>query len=123
MAKDIKNEINEAENTVAGDSPASETVSKKEYDELLRKLEAFEYKDDPGEVRAESERLMTEKTPIRLAYGNDDVFVCVNGKAMLIKRGETVEIPKAYAKVLQNAAEQNEAAKRLIDELSSKADF
>lgn len=121
MAKDIKN--NEAENTVAGDSPASETVSKKEYDELLKKLEALEHKEDPDEVRAESERLMTEKTPIRLAYGNDDVFVCVNGKAMLIKRGETVKIPKAYAKVLQNAAEQNEAAKRLIDELSSKADF
>lgn len=119
MAKDIKDEINEA--ATAEDSSA--TVSKKEYDELLRKLEAFEHKDDPGEVRAESERLMTEKIPIRLAYGNDDVFVCVNGKAMLIKRGETVEIPKAYAKVLQNAAEQNEAAKRLIDELSSKADF
>lgn len=32
----------------------------------------------------------------------DDVFVGVNGKSWLIKRGEEVEVPEYVAKVLQN---------------------
>lgn len=33
----------------------------------------------------------------------DDVYVAVNGKGMLIKRGVEVEIPKAYAEVLERS--------------------
>lgn len=31
----------------------------------------------------------------------DDVYVAVNGKSYLIKRGETVEVPACVAEVLQ----------------------
>ena len=32
----------------------------------------------------------------------DDVYVCLNGKPYLIKRGETVEVPAGVAEILQN---------------------
>lgn len=32
----------------------------------------------------------------------DDVYVCINGKSWLIKRGEEVEVPANVAEVLQN---------------------
>jgi hypothetical protein len=32
----------------------------------------------------------------------DDVYVAVNGKSFLIKRGETVEVPDYVAEVLQH---------------------
>lgn len=35
----------------------------------------------------------------------DDVFVGVNGKTYLIKRGETVEVPESVAEVLQHREE------------------
>ena len=60
---------------------------------------------------------------IELYKDNDkyknDVFVCVNGKSMQIKRGERVRIPKAFAEVLDNAEAQRKFAGRTIDRLSS----
>lgn len=50
----------------------------------------------------------------------DDVTVIVNGKSMQIKRGERVRIPKAFAEVLDNAAEQRKFAARTIDRLRDK---
>lgn len=35
----------------------------------------------------------------------DDVYVAVNGKSYLIKRGETVEVPDFVAEVLQHKEE------------------
>ena len=35
----------------------------------------------------------------------DDVYVAVNGKSFLIKRGETVEVPDYVAEVLQHKEE------------------
>ena len=35
----------------------------------------------------------------------DDVYVAVNGKSFLIKRGETVEVPDYVAEVLQHREE------------------
>jgi hypothetical protein len=35
----------------------------------------------------------------------DDVYVAVNGKSYLIKRGETVEVPESVAEVLQHKEE------------------
>lgn len=32
----------------------------------------------------------------------DDVYVAVNGKSLLIKRGEPVEVPEEYVEVLKN---------------------
>lgn len=122
MAKEVKNAALKVEGT-SSPSAAPETVSREEYDKLLDKLKKLEEKNDPGKIKEESDKLMDEKVSVKLAYGTDDVFVCVNGHSILIKRGERVEIPKAFAMVLENAAEQNEAARRLIDELSSKSEF
>lgn len=46
----------------------------------------------------------------------DDVFVCVNGKNRVIKRGEKVKIPKAYAEVLENSKAQDKATAKMMDE-------
>lgn len=35
----------------------------------------------------------------------EDVYVAVNGKSYLIKRGETVEVPASVAEVLQHKEE------------------
>ena len=40
----------------------------------------------------------------------DDVFVCVNGHACIIKRGETVMVSPAVSEVLRHAEEQREKA-------------
>lgn len=40
----------------------------------------------------------------------DDVFVCVNGHACIIKRGETVMVHPSVAEALKNAEEQRERA-------------
>lgn len=36
----------------------------------------------------------------------DDVFVQINGKSILIKRGEKVKIPKKYATVIEQSIQQ-----------------
>jgi hypothetical protein len=46
----------------------------------------------------------------------DDVFVCVNGKNRVIKRGEKVKIPKAYAEVLENSKAQDRETAKMMDE-------
>lgn len=46
----------------------------------------------------------------------DDVFVCVNGKNRVIKRGEKVKIPKAYAEVLENSKAQDKATAKMMEE-------
>ena len=62
---------------------------------------------------------------IELYKDNDkyknDVFVCVNGKSMQIKRGERVRIPKEFAEVLDNAEAQRKFAGRTIDRLRDKS--
>lgn len=46
----------------------------------------------------------------------DDVFVGVNGKGYMIKRGERVMVPEEVKEVLDNSMEQDEFTARLIDE-------
>jgi hypothetical protein len=50
----------------------------------------------------------------------DDIFVSVNGKRYIIKRGEEVIIPKSVYEVLMNSQKQNQAAYRLMDEQAGK---
>ena len=49
----------------------------------------------------------------------DDVFVCINGRNKVIKRGEKVKVSKAYAKVLEQSMKQDGAA---ADLMNQKAD-
>jgi hypothetical protein len=46
----------------------------------------------------------------------DDVFVCVNGKDMVIKRGVKVKVSKAYAEVLEHSKVQDTATAKMIED-------
>lgn len=46
-----------------------------------------------------------------------DVFVGVNGKSYLIKRGMEVEMPKSVVEVLENAEKQNEFALEYMEKV------
>jgi len=65
---------------------------------------------------------MEELVPVRLFKDNDryadDVFVCVNGERILIKRGETVHIKRKFAEVLEQSQTAKEHAAMLSDRLS-----
>lgn len=51
----------------------------------------------------------------------DDVYVAVNGKGYLIKRGEYVEVPASVAEVLQHKEEMLETAMAYEAQASAKA--
>ena len=69
-----------------------------------------------------------DKVTIHLFKDNDkysgDVFVGVNGKNWLIKRGEDVEVPRCVAEVIKNAEAQRNLAidgqNELSDEFEAK---
>ncbi len=49
-------------------------------------------------------------------YKNDDaVYVSVNGKAVLVKKGETVELPVCFAEVIENSIRAAGEAERFIE--------
>lgn len=56
----------------------------------------------------------TDLVPVRLFKDNDkyseDVFVALNGRRYLIKRGEEVKIPRCIKEVLDNAEAQRREA-------------
>ena len=52
----------------------------------------------------------------------DDVYVQVNGKSYLIKRGETVEVPASVAEVLQHKEEMLAVAMEFEDQAAANAD-
>lgn len=62
-----------------------------------------------------------EMVEIELFYDGerykDDVFVQVNGKSVLIKRGEKVKVSKAVAEVIQNSLQQKAQAAELMSKL------
>lgn len=76
-----------------------------------------------AEAEAKEKAWLEEKVPIRLFKDNDrykdDVYVCVNGERLLIKRGENVEIPRKFALVLEQSAQQDTATANLIEQKST----
>ncbi len=49
-------------------------------------------------------------------YKNDDsLYVSVNGKAILVKKGETVELPECFAEVVENSLAAAGEAERFIE--------
>lgn len=52
----------------------------------------------------------------------DDVYVAVNGKSYLIKRGETVEVPASVAEVLQHKEEMLAQAMEFEAQAAANAD-
>lgn len=54
-------------------------------------------------------------------YEKDDVYVAINGKSYLIKRGETVEVPEYVVEVLENKERMLAVAYAFEEEASAKA--
>lgn len=52
----------------------------------------------------------------------DDIFVCINGRPMQIKRGVKVMIPRAVAEVLTQSIESDRQTARMMDSLASEFD-
>ena len=52
---------------------------------------------------------------------NDDAqFVAVNGRRMLIRKGETVEVPPAFAEVLSHSVQAGKEAEHFISAVSNE---
>lgn len=72
-----------------------------------------------------NEKKAPEMVKIRLPLTRgekDDVYVAVNGKSYLIKRGETVEVPACVAEVLEHQEEMLETAMEFESQASAKAE-
>lgn len=51
---------------------------------------------------------------------NDDAqFVAVNGRRMLIRKGETVEVPPAFAEVIAHSVQAGMEAERYISAVAN----
>lgn len=67
----------------------------------------------------------TKKVKIKLPITRtekDDVYVAVNGKSYLIKRGVTVEVPASVAEVLQHKEEMQAQAMEFEAQATANAD-
>ena len=87
--------------------------------------EELEHQAQEASAAAEGSReWYEEKVPVRLFKDNgkykDDVFVGVNGKGWLIKRGETVMVPRYVAGILSQSMEQDTAAARFMEQESAR---
>ena len=52
---------------------------------------------------------------------NDDAqFVAVNGRRMLIRKGETVEVPPCFAEVLAHSVQAGREAERFINAVANE---
>lgn len=65
-------------------------------------------------TETEKEKLVKIRIP-REKDRQDDVFVCVNGRTWLIKRGVEVEVPECVAEVIRNAEDVAEQAYAYMD--------
>lgn len=94
----------------AAETPVVETVAPAVEDTAPAvETEKAEEKEDTGMV------------PVRLVYDDNhkrDLFVCVNGRSMRIKRGKTVMVPKMFAEAIENAQDQEVAAIRYSDKMA-----
>ena len=81
--------------------------------------ETEEKKMTPEEER----NYWSELVPFRAFKDNgkykDDIFVGVNGRGYLIKRGEDVMIPRNVREVIYQSMEQDTATANMIDRASS----
>ncbi len=57
----------------------------------------------------------------KLRKDEKDVYVCVNGKGILIKRGEDVMIDPEFAKVLKHSQKADGIAMQYLEQLEESA--
>lgn len=55
----------------------------------------------------------------KTSKNDDSLFVAVNGKRILVKKGESVELPTAFAEVIENSFRAGKEAESFIEEKSS----
>ena len=74
-----------------------------------------------AEVKAAAKpKTVKVKLPLT-RYEKDDVYVAINGKSYLIKRGESVEVPEEVVEVLENKEKMLAVAYAFEEEASAKA--
>lgn len=54
----------------------------------------------------------------KLNKNDDSLFVSVNGKRILVKKGETVDLPAAFAEVIANSQKAQDDADSFIASVS-----
>jgi hypothetical protein len=75
-----------------------------------------------AEVKATTKPKMVKiKLPLT-RYEKDDVYVAVNCKSYLIKRGETVEVPESVVEVLENKEKMLAVAYSFEEQASAKSE-
>lgn len=74
-----------------------------------------------AEKKQVAEEMVRFKIPTgRAEIDKQDVFVAVNGKSYLIKRGVATELPKSVVEVLENAERQNEYALEYMERVKNQ---
>ncbi len=97
---------------------------KKEIEELKAKLgEKEQVKSQQLAEILKNEEYMKQPVTIKLFKDNgkyrDDVYVCVNDKSYLIRRGVEVTVPRFVEQALKNSLAQDEYVASLVERLSS----
>lgn len=90
-----------------------------------KKTEAVEETVETTEAVEETVKKVPEKVKIKLPRTRtekDDVFVGVNGKTYLIKRGEEVEVPESVVEVLKNSEDMLALAMEFEEQAKKNAD-
>lgn len=67
-----------------------------------------------------AQRLETLLIPLDPNGASDSLFLCVNGKNLLVRRGEPVQVPCAFAEVYHNAQAQQLLAVQIRKAAMSK---
>ena len=74
-------------------------------------------------VVSENAEVASEKVEVFLPRlreeKNQDVWVCVNGKGILIKRGERVKVDPEYAEVLKHSEQADDVAYEFLSKLEA----
>ncbi len=96
---------------------------KKELEELKARLATEENKHPANTTVLANEAYMKEPVTIKLFKDNDryrdDVYVSVNDKSYLIKRGVEVTVPRFIEQALKNSLAQDEYVASLVEQLTS----
>ena len=51
---------------------------------------------------------------------DDALYIAVNGRRMLVKKGENVSLPRAFAAVVKASFDAKKSAERYIDSVSAE---
>lgn len=97
------------------------TELKAEIAKLKSELKAQDENTASPKEIAKNEEYMKQPVTIKLFKDNgryrDDVFVCVNDKSYLIRRGVEVTVPRFIEKALKNSLSQDEYVASLVERL------